>query len=109
MERYRDIFDKLIKGLEVIYGTDRVSVVLYGSVAKNTDTDESDIDIAVLLIEDDKEKHEKMIDLNIDLELECGRVLSLLTIDRDEYNKWNMVSPFYKNVREQGVVLWKAA
>lgn len=44
-----DIFEKLITGLTEIYGDLLVRIVLYGSVARGTEGEESDIDIAVLL------------------------------------------------------------
>ena len=109
MERYEMVFDKLVSGLRLIYGENLYSVVLYGSVARGTDTADSDIDIAVIVLSENAEMHEAMIDLNVDLELEYGKVLSLITIEQDEYNKWNNISPFYKNVKNEGVVLWKAA
>jgi predicted nucleotidyltransferase len=109
VQNYKDIFDRLINGLILIYGSNLQSVVLYGSVARGVDTVESDIDIAVFVTADSEKMHDDMTDLNVDLELECGKVISILLIDEVEYMKWNKVSPFYKNVKNEGVVLWKAA
>ena len=49
MDKNKEMFDRLVKGLRDIYGDKLVSILLYGSFARKTNTKESDIDIAVLL------------------------------------------------------------
>ena len=109
IDAYKNIFESLTEGLKRIYGDYLQSIILYGSVAKKTNTEESDIDIAVVVTKDDAEMHDEMVDMNVDLELQCGKVLSVLIIDLEEYTKWNSISPFYRNVKEEGIILWKAA
>ena len=48
-------------------------------------------------------------DLMDDLELACGKVLSVLCIDYEKFTEWKDILPFYKNIRKDGVVLWQAA
>ena len=50
-----------------------------------------------------------MLDLVVDLELECGKVLSVLSIDYDKFVEWRDILPLYKNIRKDGVVLWQTA
>ena len=109
MEKYKKIFDKLVDGLVKIYGESLQSIILYGSVARGTDTAESDIDIAVFVTYDNEQMHDIMTDLNVNLELEYGKIISILLLDQSEYKKWKDVSPFYRNVKNEGVTLWKAA
>ena len=45
----------------------------------------------------------------VDLELETDRVLSVIDIDVAKYETWVDTLPFYKNIRDEGVQLWKAA
>ena len=52
---------------------------------------------------------EQMLDLVVDLELACGKVLSVLCIDYEKFTEWKDTLPFYKNIRKDGVVLWQAA
>lgn len=101
---------KLTDGLKEIYGNRLVSVILYGSYARGDGTSESDIDIAIIVYghETPKMKAER-INLTVDLELECNRVISVLKIDSDKFKEWGNVLPFYKNVRKDGIVLWQAA
>lgn len=101
---------ELVAGLQGVYGKVLVQVVLYGSVAKNTATQESDIDIAVILNSDNfKEYEDELLEFIVDMNLKYNKVFSIIDIGLDEFLKWENVLPFFKNVREEGVVLWKAA
>lgn len=101
---------ELVPGLQRIYGDLIDSIVLYGSTARGTQTDESDVDVAILLHAGaTKEMRAQMLDLVVDLELACGKVLSVLCIDYEKFAEWKDTLPFYKNIRKDGVVLWQAA
>ncbi|MGB4660640.1 MAG: nucleotidyltransferase domain-containing protein [Mobilitalea sp.] len=104
------ITDELVEGLKDIFGDRLVRIILYGSVARGTDTDESDIDIAIIL-KNAKSQYtqDKLIDFTLDLDLKYDKVFSVIDIDYDEFIKWENVLPFYKNVKKDGVILWKAA
>ena len=102
--------EKMIPGLQAIYGDLIDSVILYGSTARGTRTDDSDVDVAILLHRGaTREMREQMLDLIVDLELACGKVLSVLCIDYEKFTEWKDTLPFYKNIRKDGVVLWQAA
>ncbi len=105
-----EMLERLVHGLREIYGELIISIVLYGSVARGTQTEESDIDIAVLLkAGQTREMYDKMGDLVVDLELEYDKVLSVLRIDYDKFRQWENTMPFYVNVKKDGIVLWTAA
>lgn len=101
---------QIVPGLRDIYGTLIDSVILYGSTARGTGTEDSDVDIAVLIRSGaTKEMREQMLDLVVNLELACGKVLSVLCIDYEKYTEWKDTLPFYQNIQKDGVVLWQAA
>ena len=103
------IINELIEGLKNIFNDSLVSIILYGSVAKGTDTDESDIDIAIILKNAKSQSlPDKLVDLTLDLDLKYNKVFSVIDIDYDEFLKWENVLLFYKNVKKDGVILWKA-
>lgn len=105
-----DALNRLVIGLISIYGDLITSVVLYGSVARGTQTEESDVDIAVILHDGaTEEMHDRMLDLVVELQLGCGKVLSVLRIDSQRFADWKDTLPFYQNIRKDGVVLWQAA
>ena len=41
-------------------------------------------------------------------ELKCDKVLSVIDIDYEKFNKWKNHLPFYKNICKDGIVLWKS-
>lgn len=109
MESLQKAFEKMIPALQNIFGNVLECIILYGSVARGTQTDESDVDIALIVRKYTEDMHDKMIDLTVDLELEYNLVLSVLLIDYDNFKEWENVLPFYKNVKKEGIMLWSAA
>lgn len=109
MDDNKDMLKQLIPGLVDIFQETAVNIILYGSVARGTQTEESDIDIAVLVKPYTKEMHDQMIDLVVDLELQYNKVLSVLLIDYAKFKQWEHIMPFYKNMKKEGIVLWTAA
>ena len=102
--------EQMIPGLQSIYGDLIDSIILYGSTARGTRQDDSDVDVAILMHSGaTKKMRDQMLDLIVDLELACGKVLSVLCIDYEKFIEWKDVLPFYKNIRKDGVVLWQAA
>ena len=105
MERLKFMSNDLSK----IHGANLDSIVIYGSYSRGEETPESDIDIALILRNEmDEATHEAMTDLLVDYELELGVVLSVVPIDINEFNQWKRVLPFYKNIKKEGIVIWKA-
>jgi len=101
---------QMIPGLQDIYDDLISSVILYGSTARGTRAEDSDVDVALLLRSGTtKEMRGRMLDLVVDLELACGKVLSVICIDYEKFSEWKETLPFYKNIREEGIVLWQAA
>ncbi len=109
MENLQEVFEKMIPGFQTIFGNVLERIILYGSVARETQTVESDVDIAVIVRKYTEDMHDKMIDLTVDLELEYNKVLSVLLIDYDNFREWEDVLPFYKNMKKDGIMLWSAA
>lgn len=104
------VLGELVEGILSILESQVIRIVLYGSVARGTNTAESDVDIALLLNGNlSRETEDKLSDLIVDLNLKYDIVLSVIDIDYEMFKKWEKVTPFYKNVNEEGVVLWMAA
>ena len=102
--------NELIKGLLDIFQGDISMIILYGSVARNEAGPESDIDIAIIMKKDmDEDRKDRFISWSADMYIRYDRVFSIVDIREDNMKKWGNVLPFYRNVQEEGVVLWKAA
>ncbi len=106
-ELTEEMRDRLVSSVCKIYGDNLLSIILYGSVARNSATDDSDIDIAFIVTRDEAEMHDKLLDVIVDLNLEYDQLISPSMIEIDIYNKWRKVLPYYKNIENEGVVLWK--
>ncbi len=109
MGNIQTVIDKLVPSLQKIFGNSLTSIILYGSVARGTQTNESDVDVAVIVKSYTEEMHEQMIDLTVDLDLDYGCVLSVLLIEEEQFEEWGNVLPFYVNIKKEGQVLWNAA
>lgn len=104
------VINDLVDGLLRIFSNNLASIILYGSVARGTDTSESDIDIAVILKEKpDVGAMDSVVDFAVDMDMKYDKVFSIIDIDGEEFSKWEDVLPFYKNVKKDGVILWKTA
>ena len=102
--------NKLVEGILAIFNNQVMRIVLYGSYARGTNTSESDVDVGLLLngkLNDNTE--DKLSDLAVDLNLKYDRVLSVIDIDYAVFKKWEKVTPFYRNMNKEGIILWKAA
>ena len=102
--------EDLIHGLVDIFSDNILAVILYGSVARNENTDESDIDIAIIVKNEmDDATKERFIRWSAELDLRYDRIFSIIDIQEENMEKWGKVLPFYQNVQKEGTVLWKAA
>ena len=85
-------------------------VILYGSYARGDYTEESDVDIMILLDVDKDDANQKVkevvattYDFNMDNDVDIEPMVESVSF----YNAWNDVHPFYRNVKEEGVVLYE--
>lgn len=105
-----DMISDLIQGLQKIFGSIIEQIILYGSVARNEETEESDIDIAIILTNEmDDIKKERMLVWSSNMDLQYDRVFSIIDIHKEKMEQWGNVIPFYRNIQKEGIVLWSAA
>lgn len=101
--------EDLIHGLVNIFSDNILAIILYGSVARNESTDESDMDIAIIIKNEmDDATKERFICWSAELDLRYDRVFSIIDIQEENMEKWGKVLPFYQNIQKEGIVLWKA-
>jgi len=105
-----DMIYDLIIGIRQIFADSVVQIILYGSVARQENTKESDIDIAVIVDNAQMDDiRDRFIEWSSEMDMKYNRVFSILDIEKNMMDKWGNILPFYKNIRKDGVVLWKAA
>jgi uncharacterized protein len=83
------------------------SVFLYGSYARGDNKENSDIDLLVLV---DKDMISYSDEVKIkyplyDLEFETGKIISPLVISRKDWETRHSITPFYLNVKREGIQL----
>ena len=104
------MFEELVNGILALMRGRVVSIILYGSVARGTDTPESDIDIALIIRGDmDAETESRLSGFTTDMNLKYDKVFSIIDINEAFFLKWKRAMPFCRNVEKEGIVLWKAA
>lgn len=106
----QSILQELVAGILSVMQEKVVRIVLYGSVAKETNTAESDVDVALIMHGSmNATTEDKLSDFIVDMNLKYDKVFSVIDIDFENFTKWKKVTPFYQNVNKEGIVLWKSA
>ncbi len=90
-------------GLEKLYGQRLKNIILYGSLARGEGTEDSDIDLVVVLEGDVRPGKEidRMIDIITDINLKYGALISVYPVAERDY--LTLQSPLLMNVRREGV------
>lgn len=105
-----DIREELVCGLTDIFRKNLSMIILYGSIARNEATDESDIDIAIIVRNQmDNDTKRRLITWAADMDIRHERVFSIIDIQESNMERWESILPFYQNVRREGIILWRAA
>lgn len=101
--KIREILKEFREEIEKLYGKRLKSIILYGSWARGDATEESDIDVLIVLggkVIPGKEI-DRMIDIITEINLKHGVLISVYPISEEGYSTIN--SPLLINVRREGV------
>ncbi|OFX58402.1 MAG: hypothetical protein A2046_11380 [Bacteroidetes bacterium GWA2_30_7] len=93
---------------QLVYDVDpNAKVILYGSFARGDNRKGSDIDLLILLDKDEiSYNDEKKIKYPLyDLEFETGQIISPLVLSKSDWEIRHKITPFYENVKKEGIVL----
>ena len=89
--------EDLTQGVVDLFSDSILAIILYGSVARNDNTDESDIDIVIIIKNEmDDATKEQFIHWSAELDLRYDRVFSIIDIQEENMEKWGNVLPFYQ-------------
>jgi predicted nucleotidyltransferase len=88
--------------IEKLYGKRLKNIILYGSYARGQATEDSDIDLAVILEGevDPCREIDAMIDLITDINLDFETLLSVFPLAATDFKQLN--SPLLLNLRKEG-------
>lgn len=104
----KKVIHLMVEAYRSVFGNSMVQIILYGSYARGDFTDESDLNLAAIVIGHRRELQQKLRrvwDISSDLELEYGILISPAVIPYDEYVKYKEDVPYYRNISREGVNL----
>ena len=90
--------------VEAISSDNIVQTILFGSVARGDDTNESDIDILIIIRSDNRQVEDMIDKMVVDFILEKEEVISPHVMTEDHFNKTKDYS-FLKTVMVEGMVI----
>lgn len=100
-----------VEDIKKIYGSSLQSVILYGSYARGDYSQESDIDIMILVNLTDQEisqKGHQLSDLTFDYNFDNDLEIMPIVKNVEHFNHWLHAYPFYNNIKREGVELYVA-
>jgi len=92
--------------LQSLLGDKLLSVRLFGSRARDEGTEESDLDVLVIVRERDRALYRRIVEesLNIDLVYDVNLAPTILSDEEYRRNR-EYGTPFYRNVEKEGIAL----
>jgi len=99
------VFKEFREKTAKVYGQRLKSIILYGSFAREKATQDSDIDLAIVLDGDvvPGEEIDRMIDIITEINLKYGVLLSIYPVSEKNYKSVN--SPLLLQLRKEGVTI----
>jgi uncharacterized protein len=104
-ERLQPVLSELKRGLREIYGDRLRAVVLFGSQARGEATEDSDVDVAVVLDRFDRPGREldRMSELLFELSFNNDELLTSVPVREDEWRQRD--NRFFRNLRREGAIV----
>jgi len=104
-ENIQIVLGEVKKRLRDIYGDKLKDIILYGSYARGDFTEESDIDIIILLenMENVTTERERFFDSIWELDLKYDVLISIIPFQKDEFEIRRL--PLILNVKKEGILV----
>lgn len=106
--KIRKLLSEFAKDMHRLFGKDLSAVVIYGSYARGDYTEESDVDVMLLVkIPEDKirEYADDVSDHAFEYLMKYGIHISPVIKNEEHFNYWVDNLPYYRNVRDEGVIV----
>lgn len=103
------VLKKVKTAAQQLYGDKLNQIILYGSYARGDNTDESDIDIMIILncdAEEIKNLRSITAEMASDISLDQEVFLSILLRDKKNFENNLTILPFYQNIAREGIAVY---
>ena len=108
-KRIKKLLSELELKLRDLFKDNLKKIILYGSYARGTYDDESDIDVMVLIDGVNKKEYKKYItDIRLELVINYSILPSITVEIESEYYKNIDIQFLFKNIESEGVELYAA-
>ena len=104
--KIEEVMEIFVKVAKKVYGNKLKSIILYGSCARGDFSNDSDIDVLILLdVPPEKigTERKRMLQVTDQLDWEYDVVLAPVYQNYAVYEKYIPVSVFYQNVEREGI------
>ena len=83
------------------------TVILFGSYSRGDESQNSDLDILILLNKKNitRDEETRITYPLYDLEFETGKIISPIVLSKTKWKNRHKITPFYENVLQEGTVL----
>lgn len=108
-EKLQIVLGHVKEAAQRLYGDKLAEIFLYGSHARGDSTEDSDIDIMILLHVNAKEIKSwrgDTAEMASDLSLEHDVFLSIALRDRENFERNKDFLPFYQNIAREGIMIY---
>ncbi|MGI0481262.1 nucleotidyltransferase domain-containing protein [Geminocystis sp. CENA526] len=105
-QEIKHILSTFKKQLKEIYKDKLINLILFGSYAKGTEKEDSDIDVLILLKDQDiniGKEIEKTSKITCNLSLKYDKTISRLFMSENYFNTYD--SALLRNIREEGIII----
>ena len=102
----RKALEQFTAELRRLLGTNLLALRLFGSRARGEGSEESDLDVLVVLRERDRVTCRRIVEAALDADLTYGVNLAPTIVTQAEYDRNREYrTPFYRNVEREGIAL----
>lgn len=104
-----EVKNEVVRELPELLQKDLRKIILFGSYARGDCSDESDIDIAVLVEggrSDSERCGKKLVSFSADMDIERLVVVNFICLPYREFNERKSYYPFFSNIDKEGIVLY---
>lgn len=105
-QKEKEGLERFKSALQSLLGDNLLSLRLFGSRARGEGTDESDLDVLIIVKEKDRALCRRIVEESLEVDLACDMNLAPTILTSEEYRQnQEYGTPFYRNVEREGVPL----